>query len=282
MSETLAVTFTVEQIRITVDQLLVSWEWLLEATEPGRGTPAPAPALTDAQAERLEALGHSDRAYRAWNLRHGMSALPPSAAAVRIGAVDAQAAVAAAVTEAVHLVAEEARACYVGGLHRQADTVRAALGWLAGTAALFVDPLGELRNETTAAAVDRLLQRADRAARAATRTLDEEPEPVIDPDTGRPARCPACGRRSLQREGTGIWCVSATCVCTGEAAPDRAECGCRQQEKRAGRRHAWPVGEEDRLWDAIDAAEAPQPQPVIRRGAVGHGGWQSRGMAGQQ
>jgi hypothetical protein len=319
-----AVQYTVEQIRITVDQLRESWEWLLEHTAPGHASSASAPAQTDEQAERLEALGHSDRAYRDWNLRHGMSALPPSPAAVRIGAVDAQAAVAAAVMEAVHLVAEQLRACYIGGRGRQGDTVRAALDWIAADSsyewasaepvgclisspeqlvdelaagrdevrraalaaasgyALFVDPLDGLRDEATAAKVDKLLQRADRAARAATRTLDEEPEPVIDPDTGRPARCPACGRRSLQLQNGEIRCVSSSCSCTGDAVPDQPECGCRRPEKRAGRPHAWGRAEVDQLWAAISAAVPQAVKRSLGHGAAGHGGWQSRDMAGQQ
>ncbi|MEV4705041.1 hypothetical protein [Actinoplanes sp. NPDC049316] len=273
-----AVVFTIEQIHLTLDRLRESWEWLLELAEPGRAAPAASPALTDDQAERLEAVGHSDRAYRAYNLRHGMSALPPSPAAARIAIIDAQAHAGAAIMDAVHLVAAAADSVYVGGRPDQAATVRTALAWLDGPA------LDDVRDDRVAAAVDQLLQRADRTARQAAACTDDEVEPLVDPRTRRAPRCPACGRRSLQRERstgrTAIRCVSQQCRCTGDGAPGIPECGCRREEKRPGKPHVWPPVDEPELWAAINATPEPE-RPAVGRGAAGHGGWQSRDMAGQ-
>lgn len=274
-----AVVFTIEQIHLTLDRLRESWEWLLELAEPGRAAPAASAALTDDQAERLEALGHSDRAYRAYNLRHGMSALPPSPAAARIAVIDAQALAGAAVMDAVHLVAAAADSVYVGGRPDQAASIRTALAWLDGPA------LDDVHDDRVAAAVDQLLQRADRTARSAAQCSDEEVETLVDPRTRRAPRCPACGRRSLQRErATGrdvIRCVSQQCRCTGDGAPGIPACGCGREERKAGKPHVWPPAEEDQLWAAINATPVPSRHGV-GRGASGHGGWQSRGMAGQQ
>lgn len=283
-AEQTAAAFTIEQVRLTIDRLRESWAWLLELVEPGRGGSGPSGAMTDDQAERLEAVGHSDRAYRAWNLRHGMSALPPSPAAVRLAVIDAQTVVAAAVVEAAHLAASAADAVYVGGRSDRTATVEAALNWLDWHAAK--DALAQVRDQQVAAKIDRLLQRADRVARQAARCEDDEVVPLQD-------RCPACGRRSLQqevgRDADGrtlrrvIRCISSSCRCTGEASPDSPACGCGQAFKRHGRAHAWtpdlldgPHG----LWAAIAAAPARR-RPPVTTGAAGHGGWQSRRTVGQ-
>lgn len=295
-----AARYAIEQIHLTVDRLRDAWDWLVALAEPGRPQPTPTRAMTDDQAERLEARGHSDRAYRAWNLRHGMSALPPSPAGARLDVVDAQAVVDRLVVDAVLTLAQ------TGGLRTQgrADAAAAAgvpamLDWLAGVEVglgrtgrdgvwlKLRAAVDRVRDPKLAADVEQLLGRADRIARQAAAATDDVGEQVVDPDTSRPARCPACRRRSLQREldGAGrprlIRCISQSCLCAGDAEPGRDECGCRRAEKREGLQHVWIPSAEHELWSAI----ADQPRPTRRgvgRGAAGHGGWQSRSMAGQQ
>lgn len=274
-----AAGYIVEQILITLDRLRDAWGWLGALVEPGRTASAPTPAMSDARAERLEATGHSDRAYRSYNLSHGMSALPPSPAAARIGIIDAQALVASLVVEAAQLVAAAAQSVYIGGRERQDDTVRCALDWLDGPALL------ELRDESIAARVDRLLQRADRTARQAAQCDEDPPQPLVDPHTGRPPQCPVCGRRSLQRERsagrTVVRCISQQCRCAGDAAPGVPGCRCGVEDKLAGAGHVWSLADEPRLWEAIEATPA-RVRRGVGRSARGHGGWQSRNMGGAQ
>jgi len=157
------------------------------------------------------------------------------------------------------------------------------LGYTGRDGALVVaGAIATVRDPELAAAAEQLLARADRTARAAAGADDDPAEQLVDDQTGRPARCPACGRRSLQREATRlIRCISASCRCTGDAEPDVDECGCRRSEKRPGLPHVWNRATEDELWAAIDYQ--PQPaRPRLGHGGQGHGGWQSRDLAGQQ
>lgn len=290
-----AVWYAIEQIRITVDQLREAWAWLLELAEPGPETSRPAQAMTDQLAEQLEARGHSDRAYRAWNLARGTSALPPSPAPVRVGVVDAQVLVDRLVAAAVLTLAQtggeqtqaRADAATAAGVPAMLDWIT---GWEIGLGASGRDgvwlkqgAIDRVRDAQLAGDVEQLLTRADRAGRAAAALDDDPGEQLVDPATGRPARCPACRRRSLQRETTGlIRCVSQACVCTGDATADQDECGCRRAEKRPELRHVWIRAAEHELWNAIGYDRTPAGRPGVGRGATGHGGWQSRDMAGQQ
>ena len=269
-----AAAYVVEQIHLTIDQLRQSWAWLVDLVEPGHASPGSARAVTDEQAERLEAVGHSDRAYREWNLRYGMSALPPSPAAARLTVLDAQAVVAMCVLDAARATAAAASAVYVGGRPTVAESVRDALAWLDGTSEQ-PGAVDELRNAKLAAAIDKWLQRADRTARAAARELDEDVEPVGE-------RCPACRRKSLQRElggaGAVTRCVSESCCCTGGAEPGKPACGCGRSRLEPGRRHVWLPSELGELSTAIEAAFPASPR--LARSTWGHGGWQSRNMGG--
>lgn len=290
-----SVRYTVEQIHISIDRIRAAWTWLCLLVEPGHATTPAGTAVGDAQAERLEALGHSDRAYRAYNLKHGMSALPPSPAPARVGIIDAQVAVHTLIADAVWLLASTGGRQAQRGADAAALDVPAALDWFTGA------PLAELgysgadgvwwragaldriRDSHLAADLDKLLQRAVRTAEAAA---------GIDVAMTRPLehRCPACGRRSLQLEHSSttrtrwtVECVSERCVCSGPARPDQPACGCGRQEHREGRRHVWPYAELDGphgLLAAVTAATATRPG--VGRGAAGHGGWQSRNMGGAQ
>ncbi len=297
-----AAAYAIEQIHATVDEIREAWAWLVELAEPGPAGPAPTPPATEQVEEQLTAHGYQQRAWRAYNLAHGMSALPPSPAPVRVAVVDAQVAVDQLVAKAVLTLAE------TGGERTQAraDAAVAAgvprmLDWIAGweVARLGADgrggvwiklgAIGRVRDAELAADVEQILRRAARTARAAAGVDAEQPaEPVIDDQTRRPARCPACGRRSLQQtfgsDGRPrlIRCVSQSCLCTGDAQPDRPECGCRRSEKREGLGHVWIRSTEHELWNAIDRAYPNPAHRSIGRGAAGHGGWQSRDMAGQQ
>lgn len=274
MSETripqaVTLAYAVEQIHLTIDRIHQAAPWLAALLEPGRLAAWSTPAVTDQAAERLEALGHSDRAYRELNLSRGMSALPPSPAPVRLAVVDAQTAV------RQHAAAAAAKLWHPP-MNRPPGSLLGLLDWIG-------DHAGLLRSVPQAVRVDEALQRADRACRAASQSLDEEVEAI-----GRP--CPACDRRSLQREvsTTGgprlVRCVSQSCLCSGEATEDRPRCGCRQEHPIEGVRHVWlpsqlegPHG----LWEAIAAAAVKHPaRRRLERAAAGHGGWQSRNMGG--
>lgn len=288
------IRYTVEQIRITADELRTAWAWLRLLVEPGRETSV-GTAVDDQRAERLTAAGFQARAYREWNLRRGLSALPPSPGSARVGIVDAQVHVHGIVVDVATRTARS-----VGGRPpARADTVvatvNAALDWLTGDAGepgrpwitgtggvlWRAGPLDELRDAGLAAGVDRDLQRADRIARAAARVLDERVQPIDH-------RCPACGQRSLQLYYDGddrrrwyVRCVSARCRCTGSGEPGRPSCGCRQATRYAGRPHAWAYGELEGpfgLWAAIAATSPDRPRLEAR--TAGHGGWQSRDRAG--
>ncbi|NMO52008.1 hypothetical protein HH310_12470 [Actinoplanes sp. TBRC 11911] len=290
-----AMPYLLEQIRITADQIRTAWAWLELLVEPGHATTV-ARAVDDGQAERLEALGHADRAYRDWNLRHGMSALPPSPAAVRLGIVDAQVVVHQHVATAVRLLAgtgSNAKTWTRADVALQ--SVPTALDWLVGSdIGLGADGGGgvwrrqgavdRIRDANLAAEVDKLLQRADRVAREATGDDGMQLRPLEH-------RCPACGRRSLQLDHESahrinwlVKCVSQRCVCTGDATPDREACGCGKRYRRPGRPHVWTYAElSDGHHGLLDVvAAAARDRPGVGRGASGHGGWQTRDMAGQQ
>lgn len=290
MTET-AAAIAVDLLRITLDELREAWSWLDALVEPGHTASGAATAIDDARADRLEAIGHSDRAYRMWNLRQGMSALPPSPAPARIGIIDAQVDVHFAVTTAVLLLAKTGNATTQLMAERAAATVPTALDWLApewpglgrdGGDGVWcrTGAIDRIRDAQLAEDVHRHIRRANRVARAAARE-DVDASNILP----LPQRCPACGRRSLQVERPAVdrrtWvvrCVSAACRCAGEG-----ECGCGGGRDRAGRRHVWPYGELDGhagLLQAVDRLASERP--VIRSGAAGHGGWQSRNMAGQQ
>lgn len=281
---------SVEQVEDAVDRLRLSWGWLVLLAEPGRER-RPGRAVDEDQAEALAARGMSDRAYREWNLRHGMSALPPSPAAAQLSVVDAQAVVARLVREAVDAIAAARRSTYVGG-RPGAAAVLDALDWLTeggaprpfvatrrgvvGRAGVLAD-LHNNRDRELLARVLRLLGRADAAARAAAGVVDEEVRPIGH-------RCPACRYRSLQltpQTGT-VRCVRRSCRCAGDG------CGCLQVDRRKGRAHVWVRANLDSglgalataiaMADAIDA-QVDRDRGVDRRvrsGMRGHGGWPDR------
>lgn len=178
-----------------------SWEWLAELAVPGPEGSTPSP-VDDARAEVLEAQGRANSAYRAWNLRRGMTALSPMPAAARVDVLDAQVAVHSLVLDTVRLVAASEGARYVGPVAAGADPVLAALDWLETGVApqpWVASPerglyrmgwLDEVRDAHLVAQVAGRLVRADWVARRAARALGEATLPLTD-------RCPACGRRSL-------------------------------------------------------------------------------------
>lgn len=260
----------VEQARATLDDLRRAWAWLSLLAEPGRASSSAA-VVDDARAEALTAQGLAARAYRIWNLRWGLSALAPTAAAARPGILDAQAAVHGLVLDLARLVAAEGQACYVG-LRAGDAAVGDALDWLDRA-------LVDVRDHRLALAALGTLQRANTVARSAARVLGEDPTQPLE------HRCPACGRQSLQlhydrddlaRAGADLgeqprnrsrWyaeCVSRRCTCTVEG------CGCGMRTRIAGRRHAWAYGELPDLWRAIDRAQALRRRR-IGRSAEGRG-----------
>jgi hypothetical protein len=258
----------VQDCRVTMARLRQSWEWLGLLVEPGRESSVGAP-VDDVRAEALAAQAIAEQAYKAWNLRQGLSALPPTPAAARLGIVDARVQVHGLVLDTARLVAVSQGAVYRGA-RIGVDAVLAALDWLevgvrpdpwvAGQDGLYRQGwLDRVRDVRLVAAVDRRLARADQVARAAARVLDDTVQPINH-------RCPACRQRSLQlhydpadlvRVADGgrpavsarwfVECVSDRCRCTVEG------CGCRMRNRYAGRRHAWAYGELGELWSAIAA-----------------------------
>lgn len=288
------VAFTIDQIRITLDRIRTAWAWLTLLVEPGRERTGSV-AVDDAQAERLEAMGRSDRAYREHNLRHGLSALPPSPTPVRLAVIDARVAVHDLVTRAVDLLAMTGGDATRTRAEAATGTVPAALRWIdgapiaelgaTGTGGVWwqVGGLDRVRDAQLAADVDQLLQRAARIAESSAGITGEPTRPLEH-------RCPACGRRSLQLEHGSrdrnrwlVRCVSERCTCAGPGSPEQPACGCRDPQRLPGRRHVWPYAELDGPYGLLSAlSTAAAEKPGLRRGASGHGGWQSRGMAGQQ
>lgn len=259
----------VEQAQATLADLIQAWAWLHLLAEPGRASSS-AMVIDDARGEALAAQGMQARAYRDWNLQRGMTALPPTAAAARVGVLDAQAAVHAIVLNLARQAAKAEHAMYVGQRAGD-DAVADALAWLDYWA------LPRVRDADLATAINAGLQRANSIARQAARVLGEEPTQPLE------HRCPACGRQSLQlhydredlvRAADGErprnrsrWyaeCVSQRCRCTV------AGCGCGMRMRVDGRRHAWPYGELPDLWRAIERAQRLRHQR-LGRSAEGRG-----------
>lgn len=273
-----AVDELAEQARATIDELRQAWAWLQLLTEPGRDA-SPAIAVNDAQAERLEAWARATRAYRDWNLGRGLTALPPTPAAARIGVLDAQAAVHGLVLDVAARVAGAHGATYIGTRAGHAGVLD-ALDWLEDDAPPGITaagPLARLRDADLVGDVAGQLQRANTIARQAARVLDEDPVQPLE------HHCPACGRQSLQLHydrgdlvaaADGVtprnrsrWyaaCVSGQCRCTVEG------CGCGMRTRIVGRRHAWAWGELPDLWRAIDRAQRLRRRRV-GRSATGRG-----------
>lgn len=286
---------TVQDLRLTIDRLRVSmgWLWLLVAPGPER---RPGRTVDDGQAEVLEARGRSDRAYRELNLRQGLSALAPSAAAARLDVVDAQVAVHGMVSDAARRVAKSLGVSYIGG---RTDAVGAALdalewltvggpgrpivvdgdgdAWRAGA----LDDLHDNRDRQLLFTVHRMLRRADAAARDTAGVVAEPVRPIEH-------RCPACRQRSLQLHHEGrdksrwtVRCVRRSCLCAGPG------CGCLKRDRRAGLAHVWTRGEMDGpngLATAVAIAARltaeGKPRPKVRASTAGHGGWPERRREG--
>jgi hypothetical protein len=259
----------VEQARLALDELRQAWAWLQLLAEPGRDG-SDATVIDDGRAESLAAQGMQARAYREWNLRNGMTALPPTPASARLGVLDAQAAVHTIVLDLAGQAAAAEQAVYVGQSAGD-QAVTDALSWLGYRA------LEHIRDAELAGTVAAGLQRANTIARQAARVLGEEPTQPLE------QRCPACGRQSLQlhydrgdlvRSADGErprnrsrWyaeCVSQRCRCTVEG------CGCGMRTRVAGRRHAWAYGELADLWRAIERAQLLRRRRIDSR-AEGRG-----------
>lgn len=277
-----------EDAHEAIDRLRHSWLWLWLQVEPGRATPVTRPA-TDASVEALVARGTSDRAYRHWNLRRGLGALPPSPATARVDVLDVQGAIHTLVLGATRRIAAALHSCYVGTVPDTTRAVLDALAWLAGANHLpgwwIVDTAGacrragaldQVRDRAVLDDTARALRRADQMARAAAGVVGEQVRPI-------PHRCPACRRRSLQLDHDAgdarawvVRCVSRTCRCSGLG------CGCLQRVRVPGRAHAWSRGEISGpygLTTAVAVADrvaayARTARP--RAGAQGHGGWSTR------
>lgn len=271
----------VQQARTSIDDLRQALAWLSLLAEPGRDA-STALAVDDDLAERLTAQGMQARAYRDWNLTRGLSALPPTAAAARLGVLDAQAAVHGLVLDVARLVAAARGSTYVG-MASGGQAVVDALDWLeeghrpdpwiTGPEGVRwrAGPLDSLRDGDVAGEVAARLQRANTIARRTARVLDEDPVQPLE------HHCPACGRQSLQLHydrgdlvaaADGItprqrsrWyaqCISGRCRCTVEG------CGCGMRMRIAGRRHAWAWGELPDLWRAIERAQHRRHRRVGR------------------
>ncbi|MEV0805744.1 hypothetical protein [Micromonospora sp. NPDC050200] len=284
----------IADVHAAVERLRESWTWLGLLVTPGPER-RPGRAVDEQQAEVLEARGRSDRAYRAWNLARGMTALAPSAAAARLDVVDAQAAVHRAVTGLADRVASYRASSYVGRRTGAVDAVADVLDWLTAggpgrpwvaTAggevwrAGVVDELHEHRDAHLLTHIHRVLTAAGDTARAAAGVVAEAVQPLAH-------RCPACRHRSLQLHHEGrdksrwtVRCVRRPCLCTGEG------CGCLRRDRRPGLAHVWTRGELDGqhgLATAVAIAqrltEQGSPRPRVATTSAGHGGWAERRRA---
>jgi hypothetical protein len=280
------------QVRETVARLRESWGWLWLLVVPGPERRR-SMAVDDDQAERLEARGFEARAYREWNLRRGLSALPPAAAPARLDVVDAQAAVHRLVTGLARRVAAHLDASYVGGGTEVTAAVVDVLDWLtlggpgrrivvdAGGEAWragILDDLHDQRDAGLLAHIARTLAAADDLARTAAGVVAEPVRPVEH-------RCPACRHRSLQLHHAGrdksawtVVCVRRSCVCAG------AGCGCLRRGRREGLPHVWGRSEMDGPYGLATAVAVAQAlagaRPRVGADAAGPGGWPERRRAG--
>jgi hypothetical protein len=272
---------TPDGVRQQIEALREAWAWLALLVEPGRER-RPGRPVDEDQAERLETRGRSDRAYRDWNLRQGLSALPASPAAASVAVVDAQAAIRRRVLAIVHEVANWHRSSWVGG-----PDVDDALSWLdAGGSGRpwVVDQAGEAHR---ASVVDELRDRrrigwlVDELAEVAAYAR-ESAGVVAEPVRPVAWRCPACGSPSLQLAHPGanksLWtvsCVRRSCLCAG------AGCGCLRRDRRQGLPHVWTRAELPVLAQAVAIADrvAREGRPATGSAAAGHGGWSDRRTA---
>jgi len=243
------------ELYLAAEQLAESWAWLALLLEPGPGS-RPARPVTDAQRARDALRAREDRESRILNAASGAIALAPEPVPVRLGVIDAQAAIHTLVMRAVQMVAGIHGAQYIP---HATEPVMEALDWLtldlparfavdrAGTAVQHLArpaALVDVRDPAVLGAVGELLARADRIARETAGVVDEDRVPIRAP-------CPACGRRSLYAGGMAqddarrryVACNRQSCRCTG------SDCGCGQRVRygpvgdRPGRRHVWPRGE---------------------------------------
>ncbi|MBM7083616.1 hypothetical protein [Micromonospora humidisoli] len=276
----------VVDLRDAVERLRESLAWLWLLTAPGRER-RPGRPVDEDQAEILEARGHAARTWREANLRHGMGALAPSAAAARLDVVDALTVVTRILTRLARLVAEGRASSYVGG-GRPVDVLdwltaggpgrpwvvdAAGDAWRAGV----LDDLHDNRDAYLVGRIAEHIAWADEVARAAAGVVAEPVRPIEH-------RCPACRHRSLQLRHDGrdkrrwtVECVRRTCLCAG------AGCGCLRRDRRPGLAHVWTRGEMEGpggLATAVAIArrldEQGRRRPTVRSTTTGHGGWSDR------
>ncbi|MDG4768761.1 hypothetical protein [Solwaraspora sp. WMMD792] len=257
---------TPDAVRGQIEALREAYSWLALLVEPGRER-RPGRPVDDAQAERLEAQGRADRAYRQWNISRGLSALPPSPAAASVTVVDAQASVRRRVLDIAHRVAAWQHASWVGG-----PDVDQVLSWLDEAGPGRPAVVDELRDRRRLSWLVDELATAVASARQAAGVVAEPVRPVA-------WRCPACGSPSLQLAHPGadksLWtisCVRRACRCAG------AGCGCLRRDRRQGLAHVWTRAELPTLAQAVAIADrvARQGRPVTGSAAAGHGGWSDR------
>lgn len=192
---------------------------LTEALTPGTRKPWAQRELSDNERERLDAEAFRDRAAREQNAKRGLSALGESPAPLRVGVVDAAAAV-------------------ESGLVELERTVCAWLGLTPLAGASLADRIGRL-----VGLLDRIAslpelsgwfsREAARLVRIARHAVGDTPQ-IRRLD----ARCPICDCRSLRAipEKEIVACTNADCTCTDEG------CRChRDPPQRHIWRHAqWP------------------------------------------
>lgn len=254
--------------------------WLAVLTVPGREPRPSSRPWSEETAERATAQWYRERA-EAWRAgRAGLAGSEhpwsgPSAAPLRIQALAAIEATRPRVARAVAVAA--GHPVLVDGWVpwlRPGDPVRAvveAIDWLAGPGpGWVVDRAGVVRrrcvvDELPADLVERVRADLDRAVGPAEDAAGITDRDLIPFPGG--ARCPACGRRSLEVDVTVpserwwvVRCTARGCLCTG------AGCGCRQRVRYAGRAHAWPASE------FPDLAARLRAQPGAGRVRSGHAG----------
>jgi hypothetical protein len=249
--------------------------WLLVLAEPGREPrPSTRPANED-QVEVRTAAWYREQAEQARARRLGLAGSDrpwggPSAAPARVALLDGYAEVYEAVStalDATGLVDTVPPWTPVGSRR-----VVEGIDWLAGPGeAWVVDRTGRARRrcvvaELPAHRVDRVRGLLERAAERAEAAAGIERQLTVPWPGG--ARCPACGRRSLEVDVTVpqhrwwvVRCTARACRCSGPG------CGCGQRVRYEGRAHAWPASE----WEILADRLRVPGRPEVRSGQAGRG-----------
>lgn len=245
---------TVDHILAGCGRLRVAWNWLGEATIPGR-TRHRQRHLSDTARTQLDRQAAAERTDRHALLTSGRIPTGATTAPTNINALDAREKVASDIDHAAWVLASQLRdrvlPPYRAGQPayrpdgRSTDRrFRTAIDWISLNAPRLQDSDRDTINTTYRALVD-----ADTHARAVA---------GAGPDNRRlAAECPACGRRALvwNTDSTDhrewhVTCVTPRCRCSGR------DCRCKLPDRQPGMVHLWLEAGWERFAEQMQHQEA--------------------------